>query len=187
MQFTSEHNLQSQQDQPTLSELVGALDALDVPYIAGGANGAPLSPNQLIQALARAPEARLRSAIIPLVLRHPEFATDARAAEQALSDLARVTCSCLYTAAVLLQRKYRARLARALGPQPRLPDWFSADLGVALSADPDLSLRALGERQAALTGLPINWVGTYDHAAERFIRHLEVEQRWKQPTTSHGA
>lgn len=163
----------------TPSELVGALDALDVPFLAGGAP-TKLLPAELIQGLARAPEARLRAAIIPLVLRHPEYATDVRAADQALSDLARVTCECFYTAAVLLQRKYHERLARVFGAQPRLPDWFSVVLGITFSSDVDASLRALGERHAAFTGLPINWCGTYQHAAERLIRYCEVEAKWNQ-------
>ncbi len=181
MQSDFARNLQSQQNHLAPAELVGALDALDVPFIAGGALDAQLPPSQLIQGLACAPEARLRSAIIPLFLRHPEFSPDARIAEQSLSDLARVTCECFYTAAVLLQREYRARLASVFGSQILLPDWFSVTLGIALSADVDTSLRALGERHAALTGLTINWVGTYRHAAERFLRHCEVEQRWNQP------
>ncbi len=136
----------------TPAELVGALDALDVPFLAGGAPIAQLSPIELLQGLAGAPEARLRSAIIPLVLRHPEFSTDARAADEALSDLARITCECFYTAAVLLQRKYRDRLVRVFGAQTSLPDWFSAALGITLSTDGDASLRALGERQHRFHG-----------------------------------
>lgn len=180
MQSNFDQHLRLPHNQPALGELVGALNALDVPFIAGDAPDAHLSPSQLIQGLARAPEARLRSAIIPLVLRHPEFSSDARVAEQALSDLARVTCECFYTAAVLLQLKYRERLISLFGQQLLLTDWFGATLGIALSPDVDASLRALGERHTALTGLPINWVGTYHHAAERFIRHCEVEQRWNK-------
>jgi hypothetical protein len=172
--------MQTQHIELTPAVLVGALDALDVPFLAGGAPDVQLAPIELLQGLAGAPEARLRSAIIPLMLRHPEFSTDARAADQALSDLARVTCECFYTAAVLLQRRYRDRLAQVFGAQTSLPDWFSAALGIALSADADAGLRALGERHAALMGLPLNWVGTYLHAAERLIRRREVEAKWQQ-------
>ncbi|MBM3127995.1 MAG: hypothetical protein FJ009_05085 [Chloroflexi bacterium] len=163
------------------AELVGALDALDVLFLAGGVGNPQVTPVELLQGLACAPEARLRSAIVPLILRHPEFADDARIAAQALSALPLVTCECFYTAALLLQREYRDRLARVLGAQPRLPDWFSAALGIVLSADVSVSLRTLGARHAALTGLTINWVGTYRHAAERLIRHREVLQQWNYP------
>jgi hypothetical protein len=122
----------------------------------------------------------LRAAIIPLLLRHPEFSRDARIADQTLADVARITCECFYTAAVLLQREYQDRLARVFGVQTILSDWFSATLELTLSADVNAGLCALGARHAALTGLPINWVGTYRHAAERFIRHYEVEQRWNR-------
>lgn len=165
---------------PTPAELVGALNALDVPFLAGGGPSAYLSPDELIANLVCAPEARLRAAIIPLMLRHPEFSPDARHADQALSGLARVTCECFYTAAVLLQRKNRARLIRLFGAQSSLPDWFSATLGLTLSEDADASLRGLGARHTALTGLSINWVGTYLHTTERFLRHCEVEAKWNQ-------
>jgi hypothetical protein len=175
-------NMQTLQNHVKPAELVGALDALDVPFIVGGMLDAHLSPSELIQGLAGSSEARLRSAIIPLLLRHPEFAPDALTAHQALTDLARITCECFYTAAVLLQRKYRVRLTNVFGAQTLLPDWMSADLHITLSTDVEVSFQALGERHAVLTGLTINWVGTYHHAAERFIRHCEIERRWNRPT-----
>ena len=172
--------MQTQLIDLTPAELVGALDALNVPFLAGGALTTTLAPIPLLKGLARAPEARLRSAIIPLVLRHPEFSTETLAVVLELSGAARVTCECFYTAAVLLQRKYRARLSHLFGAQIALPDWFSAELGLTFSTDADAGLRALGACHATLTGLPINWVGTYLHAAERFIRHCEVEAKWNQ-------
>lgn len=172
--------MQSQAHSLSPAELVGALNAFDVSFLAGGIFGAHLAPAELIANLARAPEARLRAAIIPLVLRHPEYANDVRTAGKSLSDLPQITCECFYTAAVLLQRAYCERLMRLFGAQFILPDWFSAELDLTLTADVDTSLHALGERQTALTALTINWVGTYRHAAERFIKHCEVEQRWNQ-------
>jgi len=169
-------------------ELVSTLDTLDVPFLAGGEQSAvppSLTPVELLTALAQAREARLRSAIIPMLLRHPEFAPHARAAATRLSGLPRVTLQCFYTAALLLQRKYVARLKRLLGAQPSLPDWFSADLGVSLSEDETTLLGELSERHAALTGLPINWAGTYEHAVERLIKRLENQARWAQQATRH--
>ena len=172
---------------PTPPELVGALDALGIVFLAGGTSDVHLSPIELLQGLSRAPEARLRSAIIPLVLRHPEFAPDARAAAQSLTGVPRVTLECYYSAGFVLQSKYRERLERMFGPQTRLPDWFSAGLGLARFAGVDADLRALGDRHAVLTGLPLNWVGTYLHSAERFMRHCEAEERWNQPTAHRAA
>ena len=157
------------------------LDTLDVPFLAGDEQSAAspsLTPVELLTALAQAREARLRSAIIPTLLRHPEFAPHARTAATRLLGLPRVTLQCFYTAALLLQRKYVARLKQLLGVQPSLPDWFSAGLGISLSEDETPLLGELSERHAALTGLPINWAGTYEHAAERLIKRLENQARW---------
>ena len=169
-------------------ELISALDTLDVPFLAGDEQSAvppSLTPVELLTALAQAREARLRSAIIPTLLRHPEFAPHARTAATRLSSLPRVTLQCFYTAALLLQRKYVARLKQLLGAQPSLPDWFSADLGISLSENETTLLSELSKRHAALTGLPINWAGTYEHAAERLIKRLENQARWAQQATRH--
>ena len=162
-------------------ELISMLDTLDVPFLAGDEQSAAppsLTPVELLAALAQAREARLRSAIVPMLLRHPEFAPHARTAATRLLGLPRVTLQCFYTAALLLQRKYVARLKQLLGVQPSLPDWFSAGLGISLSEDETPLLGELSERHAALTGLPINWAGTYEHAAERLIKRLENQARW---------
>lgn len=169
-------------------ELVSTLDTLDIPFLARDEQSAVppfLTPVELLMALAQAREARLRSAIIPMLLRHPEFASHARTAATRLLGLPRVTLQCFYTAALLLQCKYIARLKRLLGAQPSLPDWFSADLGISLSEDETALLGELSERHATLTGLPINWAGTYEHAAERLIKRLENQARWAEQATRH--
>ncbi len=165
-------------------ELVGALDALDVPFLMGGVQNrasATLTPAALMQGLVQSPEARVRSALIPLLLRHPEFAAEARlAAAQPLSQPERDTLQTFYTAALLLQRKYRDRLEPLFGVQPPLPDLFSARLRVDISGDPDESLQRLAQRHAQLTGLELNWLATFEHAAERLIKYSEKRKRWAQ-------
>lgn len=164
--------------QATEDELVGALDALEVPYLTGGVQddvARALAPDALLEGLARASDARVRSALIPLLLRHPEFAAEAKRAAARLNDKseARATLECFYTAAMLLQKKYAARLRNLFGPQPTLPNLFGENLAVAITADVDAALTRLGARNAELRGLALNWVETYDHAARTWIEYVE--------------
>jgi hypothetical protein len=78
-----------------------------------------------------------------------------------------------YTAAATLQRKYWERLGKLFGEQTQLPDLFSQKLGVLLSENPDEVLTNLAQRHQVLSGQTINWHGTYEHAAERLIKHME--------------
>ena len=78
-----------------------------------------------------------------------------------------------YTASVFLQRKYQERLSGIFGTQTQLPDLYSSKLGVSLDVNPDTSLANLSKRHQALSGQFINWLGTYEHAAERLIKHME--------------
>ncbi len=159
------------------AHLASALDAYDVPFLFGGTTypRAAVLPRELLIGLATAPEARLRAAIIPLLLRHPEFADAARAAAQELEPLPRQTLQCFYTAAMLLQRKYALRLGHLLATLHDLPDFFSRDLNVMLGAEIENALRAVGRRHAAFAGHAVNWVGTYEHAAQHFMKHLEQQ------------
>ena len=159
-------------------ELVGALDALDVPFLMGGVQNETalaLSAATLFQGLASASEARVRSAIIPLLLRHPEMGDDVRDASARLNGQPRETLQLFYTAAMLLQRKYAARLARLFGAQAALPDLFSQTLQIDLNKDIEESLARVGARQAELRGLRLNWVVTFEHAACTFIKHMELQ------------
>jgi hypothetical protein len=141
---------------PTPDELVGALDALDVPFPVGGIQddaARALAPAELMEGLAQSSEARVRSAIIPLLLRHPEFAEAARLAAGHLQPPARYTLKLFYTAALLLQRKYAERLSHLPGVQVDLPDLFGKPLEIELSEESEQSFQRLGQRHAQLTGL----------------------------------
>lgn len=164
-------------------ELVGALDALDVPFLTGGIQNdvaRALTPAEIMEGLAQSPEARVRSALIPLLLRHPEFSDAARLAAAHLPPPSRHTLELFYTAAVLHQRKRGERLRRLLGSQPTLPDLFGRLLGIELSDGAEESLRRLAQRHAELSGLELNWIATYEHATERLIKHFENRERWAQ-------
>jgi hypothetical protein len=169
--------MQDQSIISTTDELVGALDALDVPFLMGGVQNETaltLSPATLFAGLAQAPEARVRSAIIPLLLRHPEFAPVLQLVASTLQGQAQYTLELFYTAAMLLQRKYEARLTRLFGAQPMLPDWFSKELEIDLDEDLEKVLAGLSARHAELRGLQLDWTVTYEHAAQVWLKHMEL-------------
>ncbi len=169
------------------SQLLDVLDTLGVLFLRGGSGARrTLAPDALLAALASSPEARIRLALIPLLLAHPEFAQDVHKALQSLSPDAAVILRCYYTAAYCLQEKYRNRLASVCGVQQALPDLFGAEFGLAAQCAPDNALRTLALHQQKLTGREINWIGTYEHAAQSWLRFMEYENRWQQfhPTIS---
>jgi hypothetical protein len=166
----------------TGAELAGALAALDVPFIAGASHqrmSAPLQPAVLLASLAASDEARLRLALIPLLLRRPKLALHADAALRLMSPAAQTCFKCYYTAALLLQKKHRRRLKALLGRLDLLPDLFSAELGVPQVTDLDDALCILAVRQRALTNRSINWLGTYEYGADRLLQALERREQWK--------
>lgn len=155
----------------TGSQLADALRTLGVNFILGGnqkVNSLPKKQAHLIAALAESSEARLRLSLIPLFLEHPEFAAYVREAVKSLNPSARITLQCYYTAAVWLERKYEVR-------EPSLPDYFSTELNLVPGCDPEENLRALAKRHTALSQAKVNWLGTYQHAAQVWIRALELE------------
>jgi hypothetical protein len=124
----------------------------------------------LLSALTASPEARLRMALIPLLLAHPEFAKDVHEAERRLPTESIVVLRCYFTAAHWLQAKYRSELLALYGVQPVLPDLYGDVLGAADHTSADSALEALSLRQQQLTGISLNWQGTYEHAAQSWLR-----------------
>jgi hypothetical protein len=152
-------------------QLANALHVLNVRFIFGGSsNDASLhkQPTRLIAALAESDEARLRLALIALFLQHPELAPHAREAADQLQPPARLTLQCYYTAAVFLAQIHHL--------SSTLPDYFSQDLELKITQDPQLNLRALANQQRKLSGESVNWLGTYQHAAQIWMRALELQR-----------
>lgn len=153
----------------TGDQLTSALRALDVNFILGGEKeSASLHkhPARLIAALAESDEARLRLSLIPLFLEHPEFADHVRTAAVRLSSGARLTLQCYYTAAVWIERLYKPHSVS-------LPDYFSVELNLHPGVEPEENLRTLAERHRELSGAEVNWLGTYNHAAQIWHKGLE--------------
>jgi len=151
-------------------QLVSELWARDVRFILGSSSGLPpvIPPVHLIAALAESHEARLQLSLIPLFLRHPEFFVHASAAAQKLNPAPQLILKCFYSAAVWLEKKYLS--------QKELPNLFSEELGLTPTTDPDENLRALAKRHQELSGSQVNWLGTYEHAADIWLKELELQK-----------
>ena len=155
----------------TGNELTNALRALGVNFILGGQSKDSVlhrQPARLIAALAQSEESRLRLSLIPLFLEHPEFSIHVQDIAQKLDAPARLTLQCYYSAAVWLAQKYQLQI--------RLPDHFSEELQLHPTGDPDENLRALAKRHRELSGAGVNWLGTYQHAAQVWQKGLEYKR-----------
>jgi hypothetical protein len=155
----------------TGDHLVNALRALDVNFILGGKgeqNGLHRQPARLIVALAKSAESRLRLSLIPLFLEHPEFAAQVRTAAKRLDPAARLTLQCYYSAAIWIAKKHKLPVS--------LPDYFSQELSLQPTEDPEENLRALARRHREWSGTRVNWYGTYLHAAKVWQKGLEYKR-----------
>jgi hypothetical protein len=166
---------------PTDDHLVTELARLGVLFLRTRAtqeDTPPLAPATLLAGLATSADARVRLALIPLLLARPDFAESLPDALPGLSAAAQVVLRCYATAAVVLQAQHVPRLHALVGAQPRLRDWFSVELDAPLIGSPDEQLARLATRQRQLSGRSLNWVGTYRHGVESFLRFMEQEQQW---------
>ena len=155
----------------TGDQISDALRALDVHFILGGNRQSAFihkSPTRLIAALAMSNEARLRLSLIPLFLEHPEFAIHVKSVAANLLPSAQLTLQCYYTAALWLAQKYQL--------QSSLPDHFSLELGLVPSTDVNENLQELAKRHKELSGRRVNWLGTYQHAAQIWQKGLEYKK-----------
>lgn len=154
----------------TEDNLVSELWARDVRFILGSAPNHPpkLSPSELIIALSESNEARLQLSLIPLFLRHPEFDKYVNEVADKLNPSLQLILKCFYSAAVWLEQKHLST--------KNLEDLFSKELNITLSANPEENLQSLAIRQQQLSGEKINWLGTYEHAADIWLREIELQQ-----------
>ena len=77
---------------------------------------------------------------------------------------------------MLLQRGDLARAKISLiGEKASLPDHFSSELGIQITNDPEANLKLLAECHQELSGTQVNWLGTYQHAAQVWIKGLELQ------------
>jgi hypothetical protein len=158
--------------------LVATLAQLDIRHLRITASAKPLAkgPDFLIAALAQHPSPRLREALIPLFLRHPQFSSLVPEIEATLSPTARITLRHFYTAAVYLQQLWRGKIEMYLGSLPTLPDYFGQsewNLPAPTEHYGEAGLRCLAEHFRVKTG--DNWLSAYQSAMSLFLNQLQLE------------
>jgi hypothetical protein len=162
--------------------LVAELELLGIRYLSRHTSDRAervRSPDVLLADLVRQPSARVRAAVIAVLLAYPEYAEAMPAALQKLRPVERWTLRLFYTAAVLLQQEYAERLRSFMAGQ-LLPDRFAVDLGLPDTASPRERLVALGQQHQQQTQAHINWIGTYESVVHRLLRSWELEVQWNQ-------
>jgi hypothetical protein len=135
---------------------------------------------ELISDLVKQPSSRVRTALIALMLAHPEYADKIPTALKRLNQEEAETLEFFYTAAVYLQQRYAERLKFYFGNNWKtLPNFYSEELGVT-GDSPERCLKALASIHAIRKGIYLNWEGTYESAVRNLLRRWEMERRWKQ-------
>lgn len=163
-------------------QLVAELELLGVRYLSRRTStraGRIRPPDVLLADLVRQPSARVRNALIAVLLSRPDYAQAVPAALQRLRPDEQQTLRIFYTAAVLLQQEHAARLLPFVGDR-RLPDRFAAELNLSPTASTRERLAALGQRHRQETRTAVNWVGTYESAVRCLLRSWELEARWNR-------
>jgi hypothetical protein len=153
-------------------QLTNALHVLGVHFVLGSQSkdrALHKQPVRLIAALAESNESRLRLSLIPLFLEHPEFSAHVRGVAKRLNPPARLTLQCYYGAAVWLGQKYQP-------DKKSVPDYFSRDLNLVPTNDLEKNLYELAKRHRELSGAQVNWLGTYQHAAQVWQKGLELQK-----------
>ena len=136
-----------------------------------------LTPVELIQMIAQNAEPRIRQALIPLFLRHPDYADYVFDAISALDSSSAQVLRHMYTAAAYLQRLWRGTLGIYLGKFDTLPDLFGqTDFGLPGPEEDfgERGLRTLANLLSDQTG--DNWLSAYEGTMALFLKQLIIER-----------
>ena len=113
--------------------LVAELRQLGVTYLApSDAVASTMLPSNdaLLAAILDQSDFRLKLALIPLLIRHPDWAQTVQSLVDRLDASLALELQTLYTAAVYLQRLWKTRLGFYLTQPTLLPDLYSQTLGL---------------------------------------------------------
>jgi hypothetical protein len=113
-------------------ELAAGLNGYGVLHVRPAARppGQPPRGRELFRRLQVADAVRLREALIPLLLTHPELDGEAQRAIDDLPEPAARRARLRYVAAVALQRMWRSRLVEALGEHRLIEPAYLVGLGL---------------------------------------------------------
>lgn len=134
---------------------------------------ASLAPAELLAALCDHPEARMKMAMIALLLRQLSFGQYVPDAFMLVKNKAYF---CYVTPAFYLQQLYQHELTRYFGAQPCLQNWFAALFQTSPNASAEQGLQTVAVQQAHWINPFTNWLGGYKHVAQRMLRHAAFIQ-----------
>ena len=179
-------NESPEQDKETEEELVAELELLGVRYLSrqSAYQASRVRPPAILLAdLVRQPSARVRAAVIAVLLAHPEYAHAVPMALERLRPVERLTLQSFYAAAMLLQQEHTDRLRPLLGTRWRpLPDLreVTTELDLPREGTPAERLAWLGREHQRRSQKTVNWAGSYEQVARQLIRSWEVQSQWKR-------
>lgn len=177
-------SITAQEERREEDRIVAELELLGVSYLSRLTSSHSRSirpPDSLLADLVRQPSARVREAVIAVLLSHPEFAAAVPAALVKLPPSEQLTLRVFYMAAVLLQQEHADRLRALLTTQWQpLPDLYTDELELSNQGSLRDRLARLGQTHRQLSGTAINWVGTYENVARLFLHRLEIERQWNR-------
>ncbi len=140
-------------------------------------------PEQLFVDLLQQPSARVRAAVIAVLLAHPDYAKSIPAAFTDLLPHDQLTLDFFYNAAVLLQQEHATQLRRYLpSPWQWLPPLQESIVAEDIPAvgSPREKLAALGRLHQQLTHTAVNWRGTYENVVYHLLHRWALEAQWKR-------
>jgi hypothetical protein len=138
-------------------------------------------PERLLADTVCQPSSRVRTAVIALLLLHPDYAEFMPIALDFLNEDQRQLLKLFYTAAVHLQRLYQSDLLTIMDSDWLwLPDLFGDELGITSPLEPQDAIQQLGIRHQQLTHSLTNWAGTYKNVIHHLIRYKQREAQWNQ-------
>lgn len=194
--------LPHERDTRQWDDLVDRLAVYDVQYLTGGSawdgrcsryhtpGDAPL--DSLIIDLAHAPQARLRNALVALLLRHPEHASVAATVAHALprGDRARLIILTSYLAAAALQQAWTFTLDIYLPGHALInADDIATELDVPRPNEDygRPSLRAASSLVVRDQAFPFDYVREWENVAELVLTDLRLQEHMKQAKDAdHG-
>src|SRR6185437_1020442 len=168
--------------------LIALLRAWGISYLTGGlpalppAEGlAPAAAPAFLLRLTRCPNARVRDAIISLVLLHPELVEAIKNALEQNTPQEAKQLSILILATLYLQRFWWDRLTLALGHPPAVPEepfmalWHTRRLPHPAAFCGRWGLLALEQAEQQHTGLPLTYAGDWQNQ----VHHLLLQEEAK--------
>jgi hypothetical protein len=165
---------------PSREALVEQLRKHGITFLAsdeGTGETTDLPMDDLITSLVVSEDPRLRLALIPFFVLHPETAKDVTALVERLPERAALDLQTFYTAAVYLQRLWWTRLHFYRKELHALPDLYSQVLGLPPVEERygKVGLYALADWHTRRSEYPFNRLASYQRVMDLLFEQLKLE------------